>query len=362
MGQIAVVLFASIASLFAVFFLLCLLTLLFFRRHLQPTRCIESSFPDPNPTDRAPISTPDNTSFDPSLLQISMSELVAATNNFESDRIIGDGGFGVVYRAELHSGATTVAVKKLSPDAFQGIREFRAEMETLGKLRHPNIVKMLGYCVSGSDRILIYEFVERGSLDEWLYETTPSRPPLSWETRVRVVKGVANGLGYLHGLDRPIVHRDIKAGNVLLDLGFEAHIADFGLARTIEGVDAHKSTQAAGTMGYMPPEYKVGVTVAKVEGDVYSFGVLMLEVVTGRRPSWPMREDGGEEVWLVEWARKMVAEGKEVEVLDESIPRDGLRAAEVAEFFEIACLCTSEKPKERPPIGKVIARLNQIGV
>ncbi|KAH7849961.1 hypothetical protein Vadar_025688 [Vaccinium darrowii] len=266
--------------------------------------------------------------FDPSLNRVSMPDLLKATRNFSPDLIIGDGSFGLVYKARLpNAGDLTVAVKKLSPDAFQGLREFRAEMETLSKLRHPNIVTILGYCSSGSDRILIYEFIQRGSLDQWLLDTseetsTTTRPPLSWETRVKIIK-----------------------------------------ARRIEGSHSHVSTQVAGTMGYMPPEYIQGLTMATAMGDVYSFGILMLEISTGIRPNLPFKEEDGDgkEVRLVEWAKKMVERNRHMEILDANISREeGLNESGVVEFFRIAILCTSDSSKDRPPMREVVELLNQI--
>ncbi|KAL2894440.1 Leucine-rich repeat receptor protein kinase EMS1 [Bienertia sinuspersici] len=289
-----------------------------------------------------------------------MSEVSEATNNFDSKLIIGDGSFGLVYRAKLSNGVT-VAVKKLSPDAFQGLREFRAEMETLGKLRHPNIVKMLGYCASGLDRVLIYEFIEKGSLDQWLQSSSCNSwwVPLSWELRVNIIRGVANGLAFLHRLDNVIVHRDIKPSNVLLDNDFEAHIADFGLARRIQAAYSHVSTQAAGTMGYMPPEYLEGCMMATVKGDVYSFGVLMFEVASGKRPNWPITENC-REISMLDWAKKRIAESKHVEVLDETIPTKGFKQDQAHEFFKIANLCTNQKPSERPYMSHVVEMLERL--
>ncbi|XP_038884715.1 putative serine/threonine-protein kinase [Benincasa hispida] len=360
---------ASVASFsVATLFLFCIF---FLCRHLkskhQTTR--QQQVRDRN-LDLSSITVDESASFDPSL-RISMAELRVATKNFSNDLVVGDGSFGLVYKARLSSGAT-VAIKKLNPDAFQGFREFRAEMETLGKLRHRNIVKILGYCVSGSDRLLIYEFIERGSLDNCLYETStsaeadqdsdgylPSRLPLPWETRLKIMRGVANGLSYLHGLPQPIIHRDIKAGNVLLDSEFEAHIADFGLARMIETSNSHVSTQFAGTMGYMPPEYRAGVTVATVKADVYSFGILMFEIAMGQRPNLPMLLDD-REVGLIEWARILVAQNKHMEMVDASISKDELIEANVKEYFRIACLCTSENSRERPPMSNVVELLDRI--
>uniref|UniRef100_A0A2N9F858 non-specific serine/threonine protein kinase n=1 Tax=Fagus sylvatica TaxID=28930 RepID=A0A2N9F858_FAGSY len=233
-------------------------------------------------------------SFDPNL-RISMEELVVATNNFSTDLIVGDGSFGLVYKAQLSNGIT-VAIKTLDPDAFQGFREFRAEMEILSKLHHPNIVKILGYCMSGSVRLLIYEFMQKGSLDQWLRQEQDAYSSLSWGTRIQIIKDVANGLSFLHGLEKPIIHRDIKASNVLLDSDFQAHIADFGLARQIDISKSHVTTLEAGTMGYMPPEYMEGLTGATLEGDVYSFGILMLAIATGKHPNLRTLLDGKEDL------------------------------------------------------------------
>ncbi|XP_047341734.1 leucine-rich repeat receptor protein kinase EMS1-like [Impatiens glandulifera] len=325
----------------------------------------------PNP-DLSSVAVTESALFDPSLNQISMHELVQATQDFSKDRIVGDGSFGLVYKAQLRSGVT-VAVKKLSADAFQGYREFRAEMETLGKLRHHNIVKMLGYCSTGCDRVLIYEFIEKGSLDQWLYDTSSETDfnspdavpwsPLPWSTRIKVMKGVANGLSHMHNLEVPIIHRDIKASNVLLDSEFESHIADFGLARRIEGTHSHVSTQVAGTMGYMPPEYIHGATTATAMGDIYSFGVLMLEVATGIRPhlTFKVREDE-KEVRLVDWARKMAEMNREMEMLDGYIVKEGLSVISVVEYFRIANMCTDETPRMRPLMRDIVDLLDQITV
>ncbi|KAI3953226.1 hypothetical protein MKX01_042221 [Papaver californicum] len=325
------------------------------------------------PTDRdqncVSITIDESAAYDPSLDRISMPELIKATRNFSPNKIIGDGSFGLVYKARLSNG-TNVAVKKLSSDAFQGFREFQAEMETLGKnsLRHPNLVRILGYCVSGDDRILIYEFIEKGSLDQWLHDTSSSFEedeehkidihPLSWEIRVKIIRGVAKGLWYLHTLLTPIIHRDIKASNVLLDNEFEAHIADFGLARRVNASHSHVSTQVAGTFGYMPPEYRDGVTVATAKADVYSFGILMIEVATGKRPNLPTKIETGKEIGLVPWAKKMLEEKRHLEIVDESIGKEGLREKQIGEFLRIACLCTSDHKKDRPVMKDVVEMLN----
>ncbi|KAB5568467.1 hypothetical protein DKX38_002260 [Salix brachista] len=230
------------------------------RRHHQ-TRTV------PNP-EHSSITNDESATFDPSMNRISMEELKMSTKNFSTDLIIGDGSFGLVYKAKIFNGST-VAIKKLDPDAFQGFREFRAEMETLGKLRHQNIVKILG----------------------------------------------------------------------------------------IEASQSHVSTQVAGTMGYMPPEYKEGAA-ATVRVDVYSFGILMFEVATAERPNLPKVMEG-KEVWLIEWARKMLGQNRHMEMLDSNTPKEGLSEDEVKEYFRIASLCTEEF-RGRPAMSEVVGLLKKL--
>ncbi|KAL5703505.1 non-specific serine/threonine protein kinase [Ranunculus cassubicifolius] len=379
--------FFVVSLIFATIFLFCKQTA---KEHDQEShrhvhRARRNHRTAPSSTTLTSITIDESASYDPSVHQISMQELLIATRNFATDKIVGDGSFGYVYKARLTNGVI-VAVKKLSKDAFQGFREFRAEMETLGKnhIRHPNLVRILGYCVSGDDRVLIYEYMEKGSLDQWLYDTTTEedssvqagsksgsvsisissfiRRPLSWEQRVRIMKGVAKGLLFLHTLDTPIIHRDIKTSNVLLDGDFEAHIADFGLARKIELWHSHVSTQVAGTMGYMPPEYKHGMTAATVKADVYSFGILMIEVVAARRPNWPIKVEGGKEVGLAEWAKDMLEQGRHIELIDSTVNREGLNECQVGEYLRIACCCTSENYKDRPVMKEVVGMMEQLSI
>ncbi|KAM3684408.1 hypothetical protein ACJW30_11G041000 [Castanea mollissima] len=300
-------------------------------------------------------------SFDPNL-KFSMTELRVATKDFSPEFIIRGGSFGTVYKANLSNGVT-VAIKRLNPDAFKGFREFWTEMVTLGMLRHPNIVKILGYCMTSSDRLLIYEFFKNGSLDQWLHlEQKQEAATLSWGTRIQIVKGVANGLSFLHSLDKPIAHQNIKSRNVFLDSDFQAHITDFGVARGIDNSTSYASTQSEDTMGfcYMPPEYKEGLTSPTLEADVYSFGVLMFEIATGKRPNLPYLLDG-KEVMIVQWARISLAQDKHMQMVDASISREGgLIEAHVKEYFEIAEMCTSGIKRERPTMAKVFGLLNPI--
>ncbi|KAF7132831.1 hypothetical protein RHSIM_Rhsim09G0033800 [Rhododendron simsii] len=338
------------------------------------------------PITRPPAATGLSSTFDPK--QVSMAELEKATHNFSPDLIIGHGSFGIVYKARLpHAGLSTVAVKKLRPDAIQGFSEFRAEMAAQSKLRHPNIVTILGFCDTGSDRVLVYEYVQNGSLDQWLLldtrpetpktprsrltsswetrikivETPRSRLPLSWETRIKIVRGVASGLDFMHNLKTPIIHRNIKASKVLLGNDFEPHIADFGFARIIDGSLSHVSTRVAGTMGYMPPEYIQGATMATAMGDVYSFGILMLQISTGIQPDTLFKEEGnGKGVRFVEWAKEKVDQNLHMEILDANISRAGLEESGVVVFLRIALLCASDSSMDRPTMREVVELLKGI--
>ncbi|KAJ7949258.1 Receptor-like kinase [Quillaja saponaria] len=254
-------------------------------------------------------------------------------------------------------------------------------METLGELRHRNILPLVGYCESDDNTLLVFKFMERGSLEQWLHDTSSSvgnekvsytRFPLSWERRIKIIRGVANGLSYLHGLEKPIVHRDISAGNILLDYEFEAQITHFGLARRIQSSYSY-STDVVGTMGYLAPEYRNGYSEMSVKGDVYSFGVLMLTVATGQQANSLIRMNGAtrlqanslfwmneeeeeeeEEEGVVARAIKMVA------MIDPKISRKGLIEASVVEYFRIACMGITEPPEERLVMTEFVYLLNQI--
>ncbi|PRQ30705.1 putative protein kinase RLK-Pelle-LRR-Xb-1 family [Rosa chinensis] len=289
--------------------------------------------------------------------QFSMAKLLRATNNFSSDMIIGYGDCFLLYKAQLSNGLT-VAIKKLDPREFPGFREFRAEVETLGKLRHPNIVKLLGYSSVGH---FVYEYIERGDLHCLLHDSEVRDNSLPWETRFQIVRGVADGLAYLHGLETPIVHRDIRAKNVLLDLEFQPHITNFGLARRIESQHSHVSTCTDGAIAYMPPEYLVGCNVATLKGDVFSFGVLMLEIATGRCPSL-LNELNGKKRGLVEWAKRMITSNRQMEMVDSRILRQDLDKVIVEQYMSIACLCTFNNDKGRPPMREVVELLNELSM
>nr|CAD1821164.1 unnamed protein product [Ananas comosus var. bracteatus] len=289
--------------------------------------------------------------------ELSINDILKSTENFDQSRIIGCGGFGLVYKATLPDGSK-VAIKRLSGDYFQMEREFRAEVETLSRAQHTNLVQLQGYCRIGNDRLLIYSFMENGSLDYWLHEKVEGGAVLDWGKRIRIAQGAARGLAYLHqSCDPHILHRDIKSSNILLDENFEAHLADFGLARLILPYDTHVTTDLVGTLGYIPPEYGQSA-VATYKGDVYSFGVVLLELLTGRRPVDMCKPKGSRDV--VSWVIQMKKEKKGMEVIDQHI-YDKENNNEVMRMLEIACLCVSDSPKLRPLSQQLLAWLEEIG-
>ncbi|CAN6727984.1 unnamed protein product [Malus baccata var. baccata] len=288
--------------------------------------------------------------------ELSIDDLLQSTNNFDQANIIGCGGFGLVYKASLPDGKK-VAIKRLSGDCGQMDREFHAEVETLSRAQHPNLVHLQGYCTYKSDRLLIYSYMENGSLDYWLHEKSDGPTSLDWNVRLQIAQGAARGLAYLHQSCEPhILHRDIKSSNILLDGNFKAHLADFGLARLIDPYDTHVTTDLVGTLGYIPPEYGQA-SVATYKGDVYSFGVVLLELLTGRRPMDMCKPKGSRD--LISWAFQMKREKRESEVFDPFIC-DKQHDEELLCVFEIACLCLSGCPKVRPSTQQLVSWLENI--
>jgi Leucine-rich repeat (LRR) protein len=292
--------------------------------------------------------------FEKVMFKLTVEDIVNATNNFDPENIIGDGGFGFVYRATLKSGMQ-VAVKKLFRHRFDGDREFLSEMQTLGKIKHRNLVSLLGYCSVGEDRFLVYKFMEHGSLESWIhrYQEDNSKPQLTWQARLDVARGAARGLAFLHHVCIPhVIHRDIKASNILLDEKFEAQVADFGLARLISVGDTHVSTDFAGTVGYIPPEYSQ-CSIATTKGDVYSFGIVLLELATGQLPTY--QHSSGDN--LVTWVHKLVAADAGHEALDPSLDMRGI-GNDPLRLLEVGCECTLNEAAKRPTMQQVVRSLD----
>ncbi|CAJ1845482.1 unnamed protein product [Sphenostylis stenocarpa] len=211
-------------------------------------------------------------------------ELAAATKNFRPDSFVGEGGFGRVYKGRLETTGQIVAVKQLDKNGLQGNREFLVEVLMLSLLHHPNLVNLIGYCADGEQRLLVYEFMPLGSLEDHLHDLPPDKEPLDWNTRMKIAAGAAKGLEYLHDkANPPVIYRDFKSSNILLDEGYRPKLSDFGLAKLGPvGDKSHVSTRVMGTYGYCAPEYAMTGQLT-VKSDVYSFGVVFLELITGRK-------------------------------------------------------------------------------
>ncbi|CAN8301988.1 unnamed protein product [Cochlearia groenlandica] len=290
---------------------------------------------------------------------LTVADLLKSTNSFSQANIIGCGGFGLVYKANLPDGSKA-AVKRLSGDCGQMEREFQAEVEALSRAEHENLVSLQGYCKHGNDRLLIYSFMENGSLDYWLHERVDgNNTSLKWDVRLKIAQGAARGLSYLHKVCEPnVIHRDVKSSNILLDEKFEAHLADFGLARLLRPYDTHVTTDLVGTLGYIPPEYSQSL-IATCRGDVYSFGVVLLELVTGRRPVEVCKGKSCRD--LVSRVFQMKAEKREAELIDATI-RENVNEKAVLEMLEIACKCIDHEPRRRPLIEEVVAWLEDFAI
>uniref|UniRef100_A0A453NCP8 non-specific serine/threonine protein kinase n=1 Tax=Aegilops tauschii subsp. strangulata TaxID=200361 RepID=A0A453NCP8_AEGTS len=284
--------------------------------------------------------------------KLKFTDILKATNNFDKENIIGCGGYGLVYKAELPDG-TKLAIKKLSGEMCLMEREFSAEVDALSMAQHENLVPLWGYCVHGNSRLLIYSYMENGSLDDWLHNRDDDDSLfLHWPTRLKIAQGASLGLSYIHDVCKPqIVHRDIKSSNILLDKEFKAYVADFGLARLILPNKTHVTTELVGTMGYIPPEYGQA-WVATLRGDIYSFGVVLLELLTGRRPI-PVLSTSKE---LVPWVLQMRSEGKQTEVFDPTLQGAGYEE-QMLKVLETACKCVDNNQVRRPDITEVVSCL-----
>lgn len=295
--------------------------------------------------------------FEKPLRKLTFADLLEATNGFHNDSLIGSGGFGDVYKAQLKDGSV-VAIKKLIHVSGQGDREFTAEMETIGKIKHRNLVPLLGYCKVGEERLLVYEYMKYGSLEDVLHDPKKAGIKMNWSVRRKIAIGAARGLAFLHHNCIPhIIHRDMKSSNVLLDENLEARVSDFGMARLMSAMDTHLSVSTlAGTPGYVPPEYYQSFRCS-TKGDVYSYGVVLLELLTGKRPT--DSADFGDNN-LVGWV-KQHAKMKISDVFDpELMKEDPNLEIELLQHLRVACACLDDRPWRRPTMIQVMAMFKEI--
>ncbi|KAL4363375.1 hypothetical protein GQ457_04G004890 [Hibiscus cannabinus] len=277
----------------------------------------------------------------------------AATDNFSDEHKLGKGGFGPVYKGKF-PGGQEIAIKRLESVSGQGSDEFRNEVVLIAKLQHRNLVRLLGYCIRGDEKILLYEYMPNKSLDSFIFDESLSLQ-LDWGTRFNVILGVARGLLYLHQDSRlRIIHRDLKTSNILLDVEMNPKISDFGLARMIQGKQTEGSTRrAVGTYGYMAPEYALE-GVFSVKSDVFSFGVVMLEIISGKKNTRFYHVENTPS--LVAYAWRLWQEGEALDLTDETL-RSSCNASEVLRCLHVGLLCVQEDPDERPNMSNVLVLL-----
>ncbi|KAJ4832415.1 hypothetical protein Tsubulata_031420 [Turnera subulata] len=282
-----------------------------------------------------------------------LRELEAATNGLCEENVIGEGGYGIVYSGILGDG-TRVAVKNLLNNRGQAEKEFKVEVEAIGRVRHKNLVRLLGYCVEGAYRMLVYEYVDNGNLDQWLHGDVGDVSPLTWDIRINIILGTAKGLAYLHeGLEPKVVHRDVKSSNILLDRQWNAKVSDFGLAKLLCSETSYVTTRVMGTFGYVAPEYAC-TGMLNEKSDIYSFGILIMEIISGRSPVDYSRPQG--EVNLVEWLKTMVGNRKSEEVVDPKMPEMPASKA-LKRVLLVALRCVDPDATKRPKMGHVIHML-----
>ncbi|KAJ8537838.1 hypothetical protein K7X08_014378 [Anisodus acutangulus] len=279
--------------------------------------------------------------------------ITRATNNFSINNKIGEGGFGPVYKGMLEDGKE-IAVKRLSRTSMQGLDEYKNEVIYIANLQHRNLVKLLGCFIQGEEKMLIYEYMPNKSLDSYIFDNTKSKL-LDWPKRFHIINGIARGLLYLHQDSRlRIIHRDLKASNVLLDTDMNPKISDFGLARCVTGNEmGAKTSNVVGTHGYMSPEYAVD-GIFSVKSDVFSFGVLVLEIVSGKRNRGFVHQDHNLNLLGHVW--KLYKEDRSLELIDEQLA-DSCNISQVLRSIQVGLLCVQQHPDDRPNMFSVVQML-----
>ncbi|KAE9619481.1 putative protein kinase RLK-Pelle-RLCK-VIIa-1 family [Lupinus albus] len=282
----------------------------------------------------------------------SFRELADAARNFKAECLIGKGGFGRVYKGHLESINQVVAIKRLDLNGLQGNREFLVEVLMLSLLHHTNLVNMIGYCADGDQRLLVYEYMSLGSLEDHLHDIAPGKKRLDWNTRMKIAAGAAQGLEYLHDkANPPVIYRDIKCSNILLGEGYHPKLSDFGLAKLGPvGEKTHVSTRVMGSYGYCAPEYAMTGQLT-LKSDVYSFGVVLLEIITGRKAidnSKSAREQN-----LVAWARPLLKERRNFSQMADPMLQGQYPARGLYQALAVAAMCVQEQANMRPLIADV---------
>ncbi|XP_021287365.1 LOW QUALITY PROTEIN: G-type lectin S-receptor-like serine/threonine-protein kinase RKS1 [Herrania umbratica] len=290
------------------------------------------------------------------LLLFDLDKITAATNNFSDTNKLGEGGFGAVYKGQLTNGQD-IAVKRLSTNSGQGIEEFKTEALLMSKLQHRNLVRLLGCCIQGKEKMLIYQHMPNKSLDLLIFDQA-KRPLLDWRKRFHIILGIARGILYFHRDSRfRIIHRDLNASNILLDAEMNPKISDFGIARTFEGSETNlKTNNVMGTYGYMPPEYAIQGLFSE-KSDVYSFGVLLLEIISGKKNSGYYYEDPSSNILGQAW--DFWREDKAHELIDPLMERNSYPVDDILRCIQVGLLCVQGKASDRPTMATVVNLLGK---
>ncbi|CAN1164565.1 BRASSINOSTEROID INSENSITIVE 1-associated receptor kinase 1 [Linum perenne] len=295
------------------------------------------------------------------LKRFSLRELQVATDNFSNKNILGRGGFGKVYKGRLADG-TLVAVKRLKEERTQGGElQFQTEVEMISMAVHRNLLRLRGFCMTPTERVLVYPYMANGSVASCLRERVESQSPLNWPIRRTIALGAARGLAYLHDhCDPKIIHRDVKAANILLDEEFEAVVGDFGLAKLMDYKDTHVTTAVRGTIGHIAPEY-LSTGKSSEKTDVFGYGVMLLELITGQRAFDLARLANDDDVMLLDWVKGLLKDKKLETLVDGDLQRNYIDE-EVEQLIQVALLCTQSSPMERPKMSEVVRMLEGDGL
>ncbi|KAK4487930.1 hypothetical protein RD792_003668, partial [Penstemon davidsonii] len=295
------------------------------------------------------------------LKRFSLRELQVASDNFSNENILGRGAFGKVYKGRLADGSL-VAVKRLKEERTQGGElQFRTEVEIISMAVHRNLLRLLGFCMTPTERLLVYPYMANGSVASCLRARPDSQPPLDWPIRKRIALGSARGLAYLHDhCDPKIIHRDVKADNILLDEDFEAVVGDFGLAKLMVYKDTHVTTAVRGTIGHIPPEY-LSTGKSSEKTDVFGYGIMLLELITGQRAFDLARLANDDDVMLLDRLKGLLNEKKLDAIVDANLQGNYIDD-EVEQLIQVAVLCTQGSPSERPKMSMVVRMLEGDGL
>ncbi|XP_073033575.1 BRASSINOSTEROID INSENSITIVE 1-associated receptor kinase 1-like isoform X1 [Primulina eburnea] len=295
------------------------------------------------------------------LKRFSLRELQVASDDFSNKNILGKGGFGKVYKGRLADGSL-VAVKRLKEERTQGGElQFQTEVEMISMAVHRNLLRLRGFCMTPTERLLVYPYMANGSVASCLRERPETQSPLDWPKRKRIALGSARGLAYLHDhCDPKIIHRDVKAANILLDEDFEAVVGDFGLAKLMDYKDTHVTTAVRGTIGHIAPEY-LSTGKSSEKTDVFGYGVMLLELITGQRAFDLARLANDDDVMLLDWVRGLLKE-KKLETLVDADLQGNYVDNEVEQLIQVALLCTQSSPLERPKMSEVVRMLEGDGL